>query len=183
MQTFEECKNLYDDFTDEQKSAYNEYKSKLVLNNEIRAGILTNPIIKHLDTIILKSQFIENVKLYRATLYSTISPYIIDKTYINPEFLSTTPNKSDLFRFIENDGTILEIDCLKRVNYVDMELNHNHNHGECEILLGRNLTFKITENKLLTNQSDINDYIKSLNFLFKVDITSTIRIMKITSLV
>ncbi|WP_276975756.1 ADP-ribosyltransferase [Flavobacterium filum] len=111
--------------------------------------------IKQIDEIIKKFKSNEYL-LYRGTSEECLLPFLDNQDiYRNPEFLSTTLVKN-LRRFLVNPSpVIVEFKMPTDSNIFPFYLDKRLDNEEKEVLLPRNLTFKLTSKSILLEKDQI----------------------------
>lgn len=171
--------NLYNNLNPSEKQVFDKYKSNAEsfaynLNDSLRRNEdLTKygSDIDTLDKIIKTFKCPDTVTLYRATTESLILPFIDNSTYTNPEYLSTSKSLDDVKRhFTESQNPVLvTFICSPNTPMADLESNSQFGGDEKEMLLGRQNTFTVLSNKVITNKDEIE---KILGKFYMLGVTS-----------
>ena len=116
--------------------------------------------INTLDKIIEEYSLKTSLILYRATSYENITTNIKNSVYSNTSYLSTSldlrvaqKNISDISEYL-----LIIFDCQLGTKMVYMETNPLIDSSEKEVLLGRNQSFRITSDEIITDTNNIKKY-------------------------
>jgi hypothetical protein len=164
-----ELNNFYSSLTSNEKRYVDLYKSNTNgfaynINNALRNGSpLENYIeaLANLDSAIRKFQNKENIVLHRGTVNSLVLPFINNNIYINPDYLSMSTDLESIGKHFTNpnDPAYVKIICPANMYMAPMESNPQSGGLEHEILLKRNNSFEIIENRITKDYREIQDYL------------------------
>jgi hypothetical protein len=157
---------FYENLTDDQKDIFDKYKSNTnsfcyILNNQLRSGDTKQQEseIALLDEITSIYQSQSTMSLHRATTESLVLPFIENDVYINPEFLSTSTDLESIEpHFTDSVSPVyLKIECPVGAFMAPMQGNPLFGDTEDEMLLGRNINFRVLENRVTQNKIEIEN--------------------------